>query len=552
MYPVSAAQDIEALEASMKVEGANVATLQPFFHTPGNAQDSYQLPKSYVEQIRWSRLLYNLNAYIGAITDLKAYYAYSNFKLITAEPFVTEFYNQVAFNKRFNLYRFILRMSLSYHKFGEAIAWGSRKQDGYWPKTGQPKWVWDNFILLEPELVEIKKAVVGDPEPKYFLRPNKDLEDLVKKLDNNDPEVEYLHGQISEPVMEKIRKKDLVPLDNSTISSIQNLTDASATRGTPPYQRLFVTYIYEDFVRLAQIAQANRYHFPIELWTLGDLEKKILPQPGDLDKLRELVTNAIQQPPFAIFFPPILKYEALGVQGKLLSIKDDYDYIWKTYMVGMGVDENMILGSSGIFSSTETSGNQAFIRMRSKERDEMTEWMIWNFFEPLARWNNLKMVKGGILSPILPSIEWDKDLDYKAAEDDRKTDEAQYKAGLLPSEDWLSKSGKNPEEIKLKLEQEIGSVFDDGKRIAAPAIRAKLAAEGKLGPKEAGAGGPGGAGGPEEAAPETAGGTPEAPGTPIPEAGEAPAPEIAPGAEAGAETAPPAAPEAGGGSEGIL
>ena len=406
MFPVQG-----SIEADLKIEAADVATLQPFFHTPGNQQDALNLPKSYVEQIRWSRLMYNLEPFISAITDLKAYYAFSKFKLITAEPFVTEFYNQVAFSKRFNLYKFMLRMSLSYHKFGEAIAWGSRKQDGVWPKTGKPKWVWDNFILLEPELVEIKKSVVGDPEPKYFLRPNKDLEELVKKLDANDPEVEHMQGQISEKVAAKIRAKDLVPLDNSTISSIQQLTDASATRGTPPYQRLFTTYVFHDFIKLAYMAQANRYHFPMELWTLGDLEKKILPAPGDLDKLRELVTNAIQQPPFAIFFPPILKYEALGVQGKLLPIKEDNEYVWKNYMTGLGVNEEMIFGSSGIFSSTETSGNQAFIRMRTKERDEFTDWAIWNFFEPLARWNNLKMVKGGTLSPILPTLEWEKDLD---------------------------------------------------------------------------------------------------------------------------------------------
>jgi hypothetical protein len=532
MYPVQSDEDLK-INASLAIKGADVATLQPFFHTPGNAQDSYQLPKSYVEQIRWSRLLYNLNAYIGAITDLKAYYAYSKFKIVTPEPFVTEFYNQVAFSKRFNLYKFALRMSLSFHKFGEAIAWGSKKQDGFWPKTGKPRWVWDNFIMLEPELVEIKKNVVGDPEPKYFLRPNKDLEDLVKRLDNNDPEVADKQGQISEPVMEKIRKKELVPLDATTISSIQNLTDASATRGTPPYQRLFVTYVYEDFVRLAQMAQANRYHFPIELWTLGDLDKKIIPLPGDLDKLRSIVTNAVQQPPFAIFFPPILKYEALGVKDKLLSIKDDYEYIWKNYMIGMGVNENLILGESGIFSSSDTAGNQSFIRARKKERDEMEDWMIYNFFEPLARWNNLKMVRGGILSPILPTIEWEKSLDVKAEEEERKINEVQWKAGVLPTEDWLATTGKNPQEIAIKLEKEIGTVFDDGKRILAPAIRKRLTKAEPGAEAEAGAGG---------AKPEGGGGEGEATGgSPVPAGGAAQA--------APAEGAPAAGAEAGAAEE---
>ena len=49
------------------IAAANVQMLQPFFHTPGNAQDAYGLPKSYAEQIRWSRLMYNLNG--GTASD---------------------------------------------------------------------------------------------------------------------------------------------------------------------------------------------------------------------------------------------------------------------------------------------------------------------------------------------------------------------------------------------------------------------------------------------------------------------------------------------------
>lgn len=530
---------------------SNTTSIQPFFHTPGNAQDAFNLPKSYIEQIRWSRLMYNLNAYIGAITDLKAYYGLSMFRLSTPEPFVTEFYTEESFNKDFNLYEHDLRMSLGVQKFGEATAWGSRIQKGTWPKTGKPIWGWSHFIMLEPELIEVKRDFFGGPKPRYYMRPSKDLEDMVRKMDDNDPEFARYKDRIAEPIKQRIRQRELVPLDNSTVSSIQNLTDASATRGTPPYQRLFVTYVYEDFVRLAQMAQAQRYHFPVELWTLGDLDKNILPNTADLENLRSLVTNAIQSPPFAIFFPPILKYEALGVSGKLLSIKADYDYIQRQYTVGMGVSEEMILGSSGIFSSTETSSNQAFIRARKKERDQIEEWMRWNFYEPLARWNNLKIKKGNKLVPILPDFEWEKTLDYLAEEKELEMKKFLFKEGKYPSKRFVAKAAKeNPEEIELELTSELGTVWDDGKRIAAPAIRKRMA-EGQA-PATGGAagggnakasespespvpgkGGTGGAGGGEggAAAPAEGGGAEAG-------AGEAGA-EGAPGVEgpAGAETA---------------
>ena len=552
MYPTAAApalvdvhgQSIRANKQSnqrrgLEIEAANVTQIQPFFHTPGNAQDAYNLPKSYVEQIRWSRLMYNLNAYIGAITDLLAYYPYSKFDLATPEPFVTEFYTGVSFTKNFNLYKHILRKSLSMKKFGEAISWGSRKQDGVWPKTGKPRWVWENFILLEPELVEIKKQLIGSGQPQFFLRPSRDLQEMVEKIDSNDKDATDYKGKLGEPIMEKIRRKELVPIDPSTISAIQNLTDASAVRGTPPYQRLFVTFIYEDFIRLSQMAQAQRYHFPVELWTLGDLEKNILPNPADLQNLRDLVTQAIQTPPFAIFFPPILKYEALGVNGKLLTIKADYEYIWQQYTVGLGVSENMILGESGIFSSTETSSNQAFIRSRKKDRDEMEEWMRWQFYEPLARWNNLKIKKGDQLVPILPDIMWEKTLDFASEERELKAAQTLWDKGVYPTKRLLSKNRENPDEIEQELKEEIGTVFDDGKRIAAPSIR-DAADKAKAAGAGGGMGAPGGAGaGPEEEAGGGSGG-----------GGMGAGPSAGVGDEAAAEApAAGAEPEAGGAGE---
>jgi hypothetical protein len=502
---------------------ANVTTLTPFMHTPGNAQDAYNLPKSYVEQIRWSRLMYNLNPYLHAITDLKAYYPYSKFKLTTPEPWVTQFYESVAFNKTFNLYRFILRMSLSLKKFGEAIVWGARKQDGIWPQTGQPRWVWDYFILLEPELVEVKKSIIGSSEPQYFLRPNRDFEDLVKRIRSGDREVAHLKDKIAEPIMKKIERRELVPMDASTVSSIQYLTDGSATRGTPPYQCLFVNFIFEDFVRLALMAQANRYHFPIELWLLGNLEKGIMPSVADLQNLRDLVNAAIENPPFSIFFPPILDYKAVGVQGSLMNIKDDMEYAHKQYLIGMGVNENMILGDSGIFSSNETAGNQTFIRMMVKDRDEMEEWMRWNFFEPLAQWNNLKMNKNGILCPIIPDIEWEKTLDFKAEEDEAGKMEKAWDMGLMDPDTmitgWLK---RNPEEIAIKMAKAAGGPFD---------------VDGKFSRAKSGAGGGGGA---TVAEPEAGAGV-EAPGGT--KAATAPkAPTAGGGAPAAAEEVPAGAP----------
>ena len=529
------------IEASLKINAANTVTLTPFFHTPGNAQDAYNLPKSYVEQIRWSRLMFNLNPYIASVTELKAYYPVSKFKISTSEPWVTDFYETVAFSKRFNLVNFIRRVNLSKKKFGEAIMWGTRRQDGVWPQTGQPKWVWSNFIILEPELVEIKRDVIGDPIPKYFLRPNRDFEELVRRLEQNDPSVAHLQGTIAPAIIEKIKNRELIPLDPTTVSAIQVLTDGSAERGTPPYQRLFVNYTFEDFVRLALMSQAQRYHFPVELWTVGNLEKNIMPSVKDLEAFRDMVADAIKAPPFSMFFPPIVDYKALGVHGTLMDIKSDMEYAHKQYLIGLGVNENMILGESGIFSSNETAGNQTFIRLVQIDRDDLEEWMRWEFFEPLAQWNNLKVEKNGELHPIIPNIEWEKTLDFKAQEDEREQIKWGYGEGLIDPDTVIEVMlNRNPEEIKTRLRKAIGGILDNGK--IGGAARKKIEGEEAEG---AGGGGGGGGGGLPGGAGLPAGGEEGVGGGEGP--GLAPSAEGAGGADTGPGLAPPAA--GGGGAE---
>jgi hypothetical protein len=205
----------------------------------------------------------------------------------------------------------------------------------------------------------------------------------------------------------------------------------------------------------------------------------------------------------------------------------------------------VVTHNSGLFSSVETSSNQAFIRRQMMERDEMEEWAKWHFFEPLARWNNLKIKKGDALVPVIPELLWEKTLDYAAEEANLKAAQMLWDKGVYPTKRLLTKNRENPDEIEQELKEEIGTVFDDGKRISAPSIRAAGAVAKPLGGGGGGrpaAGGGGGAGAEEGGGGAGAGGGGgETAGVGEAAAGEGPAM---------AEGATPAAGAGGGGEEG--
>lgn len=128
-------------------------------------------------------------------------------------------------------------------------------------------------------------------------------------------------------------------------------------RGTSIIKCLFKDLIFADKIRLAQMAIADRHHLPIELWTVGQLgtnaDSSMLPGPEMLEDMRAMITQATQQPPFVIVAGPYLKYEALGVSGKLLSIYDDLGYVENQILVGLGVNKNIILAEGPSFCQTE-------------------------------------------------------------------------------------------------------------------------------------------------------------------------------------------------------
>lgn len=315
-----------------------------FFYSPELTTESWVLPKSRQEILKWARIFFNLEPVCQSIIKMHAMYPFSKFDIVTSDPSVTEFYKEMAFNDSFNLYNFILASSLSYRKFGEAIPFGNMAS--FKGGDGKTYYKWDKFILLEPELVEVKQDVWGGT-PQFELIPTEDMKKSAEKiLRGEDPTLESLRAQIPPAILNALQQGKNIPLDPDHVSLIADITDPSATRGTPQIQCCFKALIYQDWIRLAQTAIAQRYHFPVEIWKIGDLshDPPIIPTDAQLTQWRNLINQSIQNPPFSIVAPPIVNYEAVSTSGKLLPIAPEYDYIFDQLFIGFGVSKSLLTG----------------------------------------------------------------------------------------------------------------------------------------------------------------------------------------------------------------
>jgi len=427
------------------------------WYSPELTPDMWLMPKSRQETLRWVRLFYSLDPYIHAIVNMHALYPFSMFEITAENEAVTKFYKQMAFNRNFNLYDFILKASLSYQKFGEAIMMGIKDEQEFELKSKKVRFTkWSRFVLFEPEFIEVRQAFF-EKEPRYYLQITPTMKEEAK-------EAKRLGREVTEGLDDLLRQNEIL-LDNQNISAIMNLTDASALRGTSPIQCLLRTLLFQDKIAMLKLTAIDRFRYPIEIWKIGDIsaDPPKIPNDEELMKFEQFIKQAKNNPPFSIFVPPFVNYEVVGFNGQesLFSYKEDYEWIRDSILVGLGVSKDIVLGEVKGWTNTKQITLQKLIMMYQAVQDKFTNWLINNYFTPIAEANNF-YTKNKDLD--LPRIEWQKKLNID--KDETEDYMNMWEKGLISTRTLFTKyKSLDYEAEQVKLKKEIGSVFDDGQRI---------------------------------------------------------------------------------------
>ena len=450
----------------------------PNFYTPELTPETWLLPRSRAEILRWCRLFFNLDPYINSILTMHAQYPISNFRLSYKDKDTEAFFNRKLFdNKEFSWIDFLEQVMLSYFKMGEAVVWAD------WSES---KGTWNGFSLIDPSLIEYKEDPISG-EVEMSIIPTRELKQMLAdglKQGRTDIPVEYIRC---------VQENQKIPLDATgtepnyltgkkyspaKVFMLARKTDPGATRGTPIIQSLFKTLIYQDKIKLAQLACADRLHLPIEIWTIGsytgDPQTSIIPDDSMIGEVREAIRQATMQPPFSIFVPPYIKYEAVGVNGKLLSVYEDLGYVENCIFVGLGVNKNLILGAGPSFSSSKQTSLFKLIKMYKMLRLKLEAFIKRYILLPIARANDIKDEYGDY---VVPNIEWEESLQPEQDVEKFNNVLKLWDKGLVSTttvyEYFPGKLDINLE--KQRLEMERGSIWDKGTdRLGSKAQRSDL------------------------------------------------------------------------------
>lgn len=238
------------------------------------------------------------------------------------------------------------------------------------------------------------------------------------------------------------------------------------------------TLIYADKIRLAQVAAADSFYNPIQLWSIGsytgDPKTSIIPTEADLQQYRDMIEQATMTPPFSIYVPPFVKYEALGVQGKLLSVYEDLGYVENCIFVGLGVNKNLVLGSGPSFSSGKQISLYRLIKMYKSFRLKLEAFFKKYIILPIAKAADIRDEHSNY---IIPEIKWSESLQPEQDKDLFDSLFKLYDKGLVSTQ-TLMEHFMIPLDMKLeqqRMEAEKRTIFDKGTdRLGAKVLREDL------------------------------------------------------------------------------
>lgn len=456
-----------SIQKTANFEMGNVNTM---FYSPRLTPDTWYLPRSRKMLLKWVDIFFDWDPYIYSILMMHSRYPIGNFNLICDEK-EEQFFNEVLHNEQWDILDVLREGSISFTKFGEAIAIGD------WdPDLG----VWKGFSWIDPGLIEVKE-VPFTGKVKIFLEiPSKYKRAINGKSAADEIERELIPDYIKEAVKKGLK---YIELDNEEtideqgrysppkVCMMVNKTNVGekGLRGLPPMTPAIKTLVYSDYLRKAQMARAQRFAYPVEIWRFGDIQNGYIPNDEELSSVREMLQKALTNPPYTIVYTPLLSLEVVSPAGGLLPIYDDYNFVENQVLVALGTNKNIVLGEGGWMSNAKTLSMQRLIMDYQIVRDMWTRTFLQNFvLRPMCIANGF--TKKSLVDKTkdianVPKIAWVNSLDVQNEEDQKKLYMDLWDKGLISSKTLYSQFPDLDFKTETtQMQEEKGTILDGGGR----------------------------------------------------------------------------------------
>ena len=443
--------------------GTNIKIGNPTFYHPLFQTTNMMLPRDRRERNEWCRHFYRTEPIVATSLDLHTEFPISDFSHSCSDTSIKKFFDYMAFEK-IDIINLLLNIGLEYWKIGDVFPFGQLNEiDGMWEK----------FTLLNPDYMDIQSSIFAD-EPKIELIPDANLNAIIQ----GGPRGQWadIYNQLPADIVKSIQTGRNIGLDNRLISHIAHKASQYETWGTPIMMRCFKTLIYKDKLRQAQDAIANRHIMPLRVAKVG-MPNEPMPTQQDIDALRDTLLEADTDPNFFMVYHYGLSFDYVGSAGKILPLNQEFDFIQKQLMNGLGINQAMLNGEGPTYANAQV-GFDTLARRYMSYRLRLESWIRHKVYKPISEIQGFyKPVNGEIASRhmsdkqkrisiarkemqlIIPEITWQQQ-DLTGNQTVMNFIQQLQQKGLVSMNTVLPLLNLDPETEMKNLLKERGTVFD--------------------------------------------------------------------------------------------
>src|SRR5690606_9249948 len=218
--------------------------------------------------------------------------------------------------------------------------------------------------------------------PIISMRPD---ENLVRIVNSNHPADIQQRRQLSPEIVEYIKSRKNIPLNNFNISHLARRIAPYETRGTGLVVSCFKQLMLFDKLRESKYVQADSLVNPMLLVKIGNQDFR--PTSEDLKQWRSVFEEAQNDKQFKIFSHDAVAVETVGMGSGIYDVSNDIQQCIKEIYIGLMVPSVLMDGTD----TTYANGSVALDALRQRYmqfRNMLSAWLKRKIFAPISHIND--------------------------------------------------------------------------------------------------------------------------------------------------------------------
>jgi len=301
------------------------------------------LPYTFKVLNRWIRYYDRFEPWIGNAIDMHAEVPLSRFTLVGIDdPEMQREYEEIV--EELGLYQRLLEIAREYWLLGEVFPFS------HWNEG----WLaFDQMAILNPDYITVNASpLVHGRMVQFEMEPDDATIAIVKSNEPRDLEIRELLDPV---VIEAVESGTNIPLDPFNISHIARKASPYDLRGTSIVLRCLKDLLYEDKLREAQLAIADRLITPLQIFRLGDPKGDWLPDQGQIDDMANLLAAGRDDPNFALVGHFGLQVEYVGATGRVLPVVPEFNFVRDRILAALFTNKAMTEGTGPTYANASVA-----------------------------------------------------------------------------------------------------------------------------------------------------------------------------------------------------